>query len=128
MTSPKQFVLIMMIAILVAVSVDAENFFSRRRNQKNQQNFQRPLNSNFRQRLGTQVNSARKAKKFLTPLITSFFRNQGASNYLNGARDLQPQLSGSNRDSAAATYAAAAPAYGIFLILYEQVSRIKVCE
>ena len=74
------------------------------------------------------LKQARKAKKFLTPLITSFFRNQGASNYLNGARDLQPQLSGSNRDSAAATYAAAAPAYGIFLILYEQVSRIKVCE
>ncbi len=63
MVSSKPIALMMMIATLVAVSVDAEGFFSRRRNQKHQQNYQRPLNSNFRQRLGTQVN-CRQAESY----------------------------------------------------------------
>jgi hypothetical protein len=76
---------IVVVAVLIAalVSVDAENFFSRRRNQNSQQPFQRfNTNSYFRQRLGTQVNWLHQKvdcvidfKKYI--LISYFCKNKG---------------------------------------------------
>jgi hypothetical protein len=49
---------VVVVALLIAtlVSTDAENFFSRRRNQNSQPFHRFNTNSYFRQRLGTQVN------------------------------------------------------------------------
>lgn len=58
---------IVVVALLIAslVSTDAENFFSRRRNQKSQPYQRFNTNSNFRQRLGTQVNCFNQIVDFL---------------------------------------------------------------
>lgn len=76
---------IVLMIVVALVAVNAESFFSRRRNA--QQPFQRfNTNSNFRQRLGT----------------------QGANNYPLASPLQQPQSTGNSRDLATTNYAGAA--------------------
>lgn len=57
---------IALVVLLVAiVTVDAEGFFARRRNQKKQQNYQQHLmGSNFHQRFGPQVSALKSTEMY----------------------------------------------------------------
>lgn len=110
-----QTIVVMALLIATLVSVDAENFFSRRRSQKSQP-FQRfNTNSYFRQRLGTQVNWLNQILigLLLIPFLVSLkIKGSSANNYPLASPLLQPQTTGANL--ATSSYGGATT-YGIIL-------------